>query len=290
MRTYLRHKIENVVDVKELIALEYLDFEGKYKNYEEKHAFWEICYVEEGRITLSLDGEDVSLSAGELVFVAPDVIHSYASDLGNQSRVFVVCFESFSVSMRSLASARFSLDEGQKKCIDLVIDESKNTFYMNSSDLLEAVSNPNFGGAQAIILQLEYLILCLMRRLSAEDDSAIVFLREDRFYADLVNVIIRYFSRHVGERLSLDDVSRKVNYSRSFICKTFKEQTGETLFAYFNRMKIDEAKRLLAETELTVTDIAARLGFSEAKYFCSLFKKLTGMTPVVYRERKGKKQ
>ena len=285
MRTYLRHKIENVVDVKELIALEYLDFEGKYKNYEEKHAFWEICYVEEGRITLSLDGEDVSLSAGELVFVAPDVIHSYASDLGNQSRVFVVCFESFSVSMRSLASARFRLDEGQKKCIDLVIDESKNTFYMNSSDLLEAVSNPNFGGAQAIILQLEYLILCLMRRLSAEDDSAIVFLREDRFYADLVNVIIRYFSRHVGERLSLDDVSRKVNYSRSCICKTFKEQTGETLFAYFNRMKIDEAKRLIRESDESILNIQLMCGFRTSSNFNKAFKKLVGMTPSEYKKQ-----
>ena len=290
MRTYLRHKIENVIDVKELIALEYLDFEGKYKNYEEKHAFWEICYVEEGRITLSLDGEDVSLSSGELVFIAPDVVHSYASEKGNQNRAFVICFESFSVSMRSLSSAKFRLDEGQKKCIDLVIDESKNTFYMNSCDLLETVAEPNFGGAQAIILQLEYLILCLMRRLSAEDGSAIVFLRDDRFYADLVNVIIRYFSRHVNERISLDDVCSKVNYSRSFICKTFKEQTGETLFSYFNRMKIDEAQRLLSETSLSVTDIASRLGFSEVKYFCSLFKKLTGTTPVVYRERKGKKQ
>ena len=290
MRTYLRHKIENVIDVKELIALEYLDFEGKYKNYEEKHAFWEICYVEEGVITLSLDGEKTQLSAGELVFIAPDVVHSYTSEKGNQNRAFVVCFESFSVSMRSLASARFSLDEGQKKCIDLVIDESKNTFYMNSSDLLEAVSNPNFGGAQAIILQLEYLILCLMRRLSSEDGSAIVFLRDDRFYADLVNVIIRYFSRHVNERITLDDVCSKVNYSRSFICKTFKEQTGETLFSYFNRMKMDEAKRLLTETSLSVTDIASRLGFSEVKYFCSLFKKLTGTTPVVYRERKEKNQ
>ena len=287
MRTYLRHKIENVIDVKELIALEYLDFEGKYKNYEEKHAFWEICYVEEGVITLSLDGENTQLSAGELVFIAPDVVHSYTSEKGNQNRAFVVCFESFSVSMRSLSSARFRLDDAQRKCIELVIDESKNTFYMNPSGLLETVSEPNFGGAQAIILQLEYLILCLMRRLSSEDGSEIVFLREDRFYADLVNVIIRYFSRHVNERISLDDVCSKVNYSRSFICKTFKEQTGETLFSYFNRMKIDEARRLLTETSLTVTDIAARLGFSEVKYFCSLFKKLTGVTPVVYRERKG---
>jgi len=41
MKTYLRHKVLNVVDIKELTAIEYLDFEGKYKEYVEKHDFWE---------------------------------------------------------------------------------------------------------------------------------------------------------------------------------------------------------------------------------------------------------
>ena len=48
MKTYLRHRISNVVDVKELIVFEYLDFEGKYKDYSESHDFWELCYVEKG--------------------------------------------------------------------------------------------------------------------------------------------------------------------------------------------------------------------------------------------------
>ena len=49
MKTYLKHKIQNVIDIKSLFALEYLDFEGKYKNYVESHGFWEICYIEKGK-------------------------------------------------------------------------------------------------------------------------------------------------------------------------------------------------------------------------------------------------
>ena len=55
MKTYLRHKIVNVIDVKGLVALEYLDFEGRYKEYVEQHDFWELCYVEEGKISFRSD-------------------------------------------------------------------------------------------------------------------------------------------------------------------------------------------------------------------------------------------
>ena len=54
-------------------------------------------------------------------------------------------------------------------------------------------------------------------------------------------------------------------------------------------MKIDEARSLLRETDLSVTEIAAMLGFSELKYFCALFKRLVGVTPMTYRSKKEKK-
>ena len=74
MKTYLRHRVSNVVDVKELIALEHLDFEGKYKGYSEKHDFWEFCYVEKGEITLTVDGAKHTLSSNELFVIPPNSI------------------------------------------------------------------------------------------------------------------------------------------------------------------------------------------------------------------------
>ena len=72
MKTYLRHKVLNVIDIKELTALEYLDFEGKYKEYSEKHDFWEICFVEKGEVVLSIEEERRTLSSGDIIVVSPD--------------------------------------------------------------------------------------------------------------------------------------------------------------------------------------------------------------------------
>ena len=75
----------------------------------------------------------------------------------------------------------------------------------------------------------------------------------------------------------------RFNYSRSFICRIFKEETGETLITYFNRVKIEEAKNLLLNTDNTVTEISEMLGFSEVKYFGVIFKKQVGKSPAAYR-------
>ena len=155
---------------------------------------------------------------------------------------------------------------------------------MNEDELLDVLPNPNFGGEQAIILQLEYLIICLLRKLSTTKNPGVVFLNEDSFYSKLSDTIIKYLKKNIDAKLSLDDICAKVNYSRSFLCKIFKEQIGESIFSYFNKLKIEEAKRLLSETDYSITAIAKELSFSDAKYFCALFKKTTGVSPSKYKK------
>lgn len=283
MKTYLRHRTLNVIDVKELTALEYLDFEGKYKGYSENHDFCELCFVERGDITLTLEDGTRDLSDGSLVLIMPNTVHSYLSARGNDSRAFVICFECTSHTLRLLSGVVSVADEGEIYCIKKIITESAGTFRINERDQLELIASPSFGGQQAIILQLEYLLISLLRRHLAERRSDVVLLSGDKFYPDLVDIISGYLRDNVHRKISLSDVCARFNYSRSFICKIFKEQTGESLISYFNRLKIEEAKRLLADTDLTVISISERLGFSEAKYFGVMFKKQEGVSPQAYR-------
>ena len=287
MKTYLRHKISNVVDVKELIALEYLDFEGKYKNYVEKHDFWEICCVRKGSITLTTDQVSHTLAENQLVVIPPQQLHSYSSAAGNESKAFVICFESVSHALKPLSGACFLLDGSQQACIRTIIEETTDTFHMDENDHLAVRDAPNFGGQQAIFLQLEYLLICLLRQYSEQRSSGIVFLSGEKFYSDLAEIVIQYFRDHIREKLSLSIICEKFNYSRSFLCKNFKMQTGETLIACFNRLKIEEAQRLLDRTALSAAEISGLLGFSEPKYFGALFKKYIGLSPIAYRERKN---
>ena len=288
MKTYLRHKVLNVVDIKELTALEYLDFEGKYKEYVEKHDFWEMCFVEKGDVVLNIEEEKCKLSANDVVLIPPDSTHSYFSEKGNESRAFVICFECQSQPLKSLSGAGFNLTGSLYQSMKLIISEYKHTFSTDENEQLEILENPNFGGQQAIIIQLEYLLICLLRMLSAEKNPEIVFLNEEHFYQDLVDLIIDYFKDNIHRKISLEELCARFNYSSSFLCKTFKEQTGETLFSYFNRLKIEEAKRLLTRTELTVTEISENLGFSEVKYFGATFKKSVGKSPTDYRSKISK--
>jgi len=287
MKTYLRHGIHNVVDVKEFLALEYLDFEGRYKEYVEKHDFWEICYVEQGEITLTIENTNFQLVENQLMIISPNRHHSYRSESGNKSKVFVVCFESFSASLKPLGERVYSPDGCETDCISRIKEECALTFRMNENDHLEVLPSPVFGGQQALLLQLEYLLISLVRKLSNEN-SGIEFLKEENFYEELTDVVIRYLRENIYQKIYLDDICHRFNYSRSFLCKTFKEQTGETLISYFNKLKITEAKRILLEASDTVTSIAAALGFSELKYFNVLFKNQVGMTPLEYRTKMRK--
>ena len=93
-----------------------------------------------------------------------------------------------------------------------------------------------------------------------------------------------YVEQHISEKIRVTDIASNLNLSRSYLSVQFKKETGINLNDFINQMKIDEAKRLLATSEKTITYIAALLAFSSQSYFDSIFKEYTGMTPRQYRE------
>jgi len=284
MKTYLRHRIRNVIDIKELIALEFLDFEGKYRNYEELHDFWELCFVTKGEVSARIEGKNIPLAKDHLILISPNKRHAYHSECGNRNKAFVVCFDSLSQALYAISEYVFAPEATQLSCMTLITQESRATFHTSESDHLAVLDTPVFGGQQALLLQLEYLLISLIRRLSAQKSADIVFFSDAHFHAELVNAIMRYLRENTHRKLSLDDVCERFNYSRAFICKVFKEQTGESLIACFNRLKAKRAAKLLRETVKSVTDVATELGFKETKYFDTFFKKYHGISPVRYRE------
>ena len=197
MKTYLRHRICNVIDIKELIALELLDFEGKYRDYVESHDFWEICYAVSGEVTLFLENKKLNVPEKHLVLVPPNKKHSYFSENGNQSRAFVICFDSFSHTLDAISGNLFSPDAVQLNCMDIIMEECATTFCMNESDHLEVLPGPRFGGQQALLLQLEYLLISLVRRMSVDKNSTIVFFSDENFYEDLTRDVLRFLRENV---------------------------------------------------------------------------------------------
>lgn len=91
--------------------------------------------------------------------------------------------------------------------------------------------------------------------------------------------------RYQDETLSIKDISEHVFLSSSYICTLFKNETGQTLNQYLTDFRIDKAKKLLTDPRYKITDISARVGYSDGNYFGKTFKKLVGMSPSEYREQ-----
>ncbi|MNE79296.1 HTH-type transcriptional activator Btr [compost metagenome] len=88
--------------------------------------------------------------------------------------------------------------------------------------------------------------------------------------------------------LSLETVAERLQISGIHLRTTFKKETGQSLLDYTTEYRIEAAKRLLAETDLKIYEIAERVGYKTSQYFSQVFKRCTGFQPKDYMQREGR--
>jgi len=114
--------------------------------------------------------------------------------------------------------------------------------------------------------------------------AAVVDKKDSRFSPDVIRVR-NFLDEHTEQDVALPDICELVGKSEGHIIRTFKSQLGTTPYDYLLRKRIDSAKFLLANTELTVKEIAHRLRFADPYYFSNLFKRKVGTCPRDFRRK-----
>ncbi|MBH1942244.1 helix-turn-helix domain-containing protein [Mobilitalea sibirica] len=94
-----------------------------------------------------------------------------------------------------------------------------------------------------------------------------------------------YMEENYSKDVSLDDVSRIVDISPYYFSKLFKEETGENFIEYLTGLRIEKAKKLLQNKDVSIKNICVDTGYSDPNYFSRIFKKYVGLTPTEFRER-----
>ena len=99
----------------------------------------------------------------------------------------------------------------------------------------------------------------------------------------LVEDIKRYLEQHLYDsNLNISMIGEAFRMTPSYLSRLYKEHAGETLLDTINRSRLSEAKRLLVQQSLTVSEIAGRVGYADVSTFMRIFKKFEGMTPGMY--------
>lgn len=102
--------------------------------------------------------------------------------------------------------------------------------------------------------------------------------------------LLQYIDEHYGEPLTLSSLSRHFHFNPSYLSSYFSAHNAEGFSEYLNKIRISKAAELLRASELTISEISARTGYSDHSYFTKVFKKQTGMSPSQYRRHTGGKR
>ena len=101
----------------------------------------------------------------------------------------------------------------------------------------------------------------------------------------LTKQAVSFIQQNYDKKISLRDVADNVNLSKHYLCNIFKKETGDNVSHYINKLRIEKAKLLLHNRDRKVKEIFEEVGYSNQQYFSKVFKKLTGMTVMEYKDK-----
>lgn len=287
-KVYIKTKLNSVLEIKKIISLHYFEYVKNFRGIQESHDFWEVVYVDFGEVEAVADGKKSVLKQGQAIFHRPWEMHNiYAT--GSFASVFIVSFECFNQAMQFFSQKVLTLNNTERDLIAGILREGKHVFTepfddMEQTELIKK-HNTVFGAEQLVKMQLEHLLISLIRNAASEghevSQTTITKLLNEQH---IVDTVITLLVENVYGSISLDEICEKLSFSKSYLEMLFKDSTGGGIIKYFNKIKVNEAKRLISEGVYSFTEIAEMLDFGSIHYFSRIFKQNTCMSPTGYEK------
>ncbi len=239
-----------------------------------------------GRLDLNVGAEAVVLLENMLILKSGEDELSSVGCLQGRTSVFAAVFESKMFSDKPIFNKAIILGKRKRRYLGEIIREMSRADNDSAELLYESGQESFFGEALIIENSLSSLLVRITRDiLSDSGDSG-----EDSEIKSLAQIMRRYLYENYKTKVTLDSLCFLFRTNKTTICKQFREEYGMTVLEYLNSLRIKEAKRLVLEERLSVTEIADDLGFESIHYFTRFFKKMTGYSPTEYVRIIGQRQ
>lgn len=155
---------------------------------------------------------------------------------------------------------------------------AKNSLSVHASKELRTLTDNNNMPRQFMALKSWTKDVC---------EAAAAFLRANQCTSSAVVTKIRQYIRsRIGEEITREELAAHVFLNPAYLSRLFKKETGLSLSDAMIQERLQEAKRMLEETENKITDIAEKVGYASLGSFSNLFKRVVGVTPQQYRAKR----
>ena len=277
-----------VFRITDLINVSYYDLPENFTYPEEAHNFWELSYVDRGSIVERQNGESYLIKAGEMLLCKPNVAHSCQAWQNSRASVVDVEFYLEGNLPKNFESRILILSEEEKRCMETIVREASQTYaqFDTASPAganLDKLPTAPYGSEQILCNRLEELLIYACRNdRNVHKSSRLLSPQPPEGHGQLSEWVLSYMQTHYHQKLTLQQLADLHAVSVTHLKRVFRQQTGQTVIACLNALRIREAKRLLREGSCSISQVAEQTGFADVHYFCAAFKKQTGMTASEY--------
>lgn len=229
-----------------------------------------------GKGTYITNGGEYQLGAGDIFLIRPYTEIEYFADKDDPWEYYWVNFTGDDAEY-ILGKTDFSLQSP-------VMHGCPEEIYRAFEDI---IANPASHRYENIKLTGQlYILLSQLVRCSSRTSS-----RPQREQAKrrCLKTARDYISTNYPLPISVEDIAQAADVSRTTLFRVFKSELNTTPADYLISFRISQAKKLLAETDLSITAVARSAGYEDNLYFSRAFRKLTGITPTEYRQKKCNK-
>ncbi len=244
-----------------------------------RHPEFELSYCLEGSYYIIIDNEEYLMTPGKIAFVKPMAAHDIRYNGGGKMLTVVIGpgfldehFDAFSNREFDVILNKNRDDEINRRLVEML--DRLTDHFLNPSEISDLVIKGNLFHISGMILQCFSKEEC--RKDSAND------IKDVKKIEKAIQIIYEEYP----SKLDVDYVAERCGYSKNHFCRVFKRITGETFHSLLNRHRTEIACLHLRESKMAVEDIAASVGFGDAKSFCRVFKNVMGVSPGKYRKTK----
>ncbi len=261
---------------------------GRGVSFAERENALLLAAVISGWLKVKINGEDLLLGENNLIIKSETAAMSASLGKNERATLLIIEFESREFKGKDIFERIIPLGKTKRRYIGEILREMSRAEEDETELYFEPTGESRTYGESIIIGNALSSLLVRITRDSlgslAEDSG------EDFEIRNKAQAVRRYLYENYKNRITLDSLCFIFKTNKTTICKQFREEYGMTVLSYLNSLRIKEAKRLLLEERLSVTEIADVLGFESIHYFTKFFKKATAKTPTEYSRVVGQRQ
>lgn len=257
----------------------------------QQHDYYQIILTLRGDVSITLDGQEIQMHTGSLLFTNHKVPHSNPTYISDQYEYIVLLFEIVeNTEVHTYRNKACQIwEQEEKQLLTKVLSQPyihlhKAYHCLHHAQILEdALGHMYIGDYITIRNLIANLFISMLQTLYKHLDELPPMKMDNSSFSSPICMIYEYISRHCSEPLHLNDIAELVAYSPRHLQRLIKTYYGVSFTELLLNLRIYKAKSLLRNTSLPLSDVCTLCGISDESAFHKSFKDIVGVTPSEFR-------